>query len=246
MPTIYQGGDMSLRSRIVSITIGTIVVIGVGAMVYVWFSFRKLMKNDIERVGVTVATIFSREASPFLIGDDIVSLNRLVDETKRLNKDISYVLVVDKEGKAVAHTFTEVPSNLMNVTRLPSTKKYSVKAIRVNGGVVHDVSVPILGGTLGIARIGFTERFLTGYLKGMLKGMGISILVILLIGIIVSIYTARSISRPILHLVDVTDRISMGETDVTIDIHSKDEIGKLAEAIRRMAASIKIAIKRLT
>ncbi|OYD14110.1 hypothetical protein CH333_08995 [candidate division WOR-3 bacterium JGI_Cruoil_03_44_89] len=237
---------MSLKSRIVSITMGIIIVIGAGSIIYVWLSFRNLTKSEVERVGVTITTVFSRQASKPLIEDDFASLNSLVDETKRLSKDISYILVIDKEGKAVAHTFTKIPPNLMSVKSVPSNKKYSVATVKVDGNTVYDVGVPILGGTLGVARIGFTQKFLMQYLKGMVRGMMISIVVILLIGVFAGLYTARSISQPILHLVDVTERISMGEADVSIDIHSKDEIGKLAESIRRMAASIKIAMKRLT
>ncbi|MEK6680923.1 MAG: HAMP domain-containing protein [Nitrospirota bacterium] len=53
------------------------------------------------------------------------------------------------------------------------------------------------------------------------------------------------ILKPITHLVDVVDKISMGETDKKIDISSNDEIQDLADAIDRLRISMKMAIEKL-
>lgn len=51
---------------------------------------------------------------------------------------------------------------------------------------------------------------------------------------------ASRITSPIKQLAEAADRISMGDSNVVIDIKRKDEIGELADAFNRMAASIKI------
>ena len=53
------------------------------------------------------------------------------------------------------------------------------------------------------------------------------------------------ILKPITHLVDVVDKISMGETDKKIDISSNDDIQDLADAIDRLRISMKMAIEKL-
>lgn len=62
---------------------------------------------------------------------------------------------------------------------------------------------------------------------------------------IVVILLARTFTRPIVQLTQVADRLSLGELDVPIPIDRRDEIGELAEAIRRMQASIQVAMERL-
>ena len=48
------------------------------------------------------------------------------------------------------------------------------------------------------------------------------------------------------YLTDVTDRISVGDLDAEIvGIQSDDEIGELASALKRMQASIRLAVQRL-
>jgi len=63
--------------------------------------------------------------------------------------------------------------------------------------------------------------------------------------IIFSYVYARSITKPILHLADVADRISVGDLDAEVNVKTSDEIMILADAINRMQKSLKSAIVRL-
>jgi HAMP domain-containing protein len=71
------------------------------------------------------------------------------------------------------------------------------------------------------------------------------ILAALLVLLLVIYFYSRSVIRPILHLSEVADRISMGELDTPIRIRAKGEVGVLAESIERMQMSVKAAIERL-
>lgn len=66
-----------------------------------------------------------------------------------------------------------------------------------------------------------------------------------LISVVAAFYTARAITRPIVQLTQIADRISLGELDAQVQVTSRDEIGELAEAIARMQASLQAAIERL-
>ncbi len=56
---------------------------------------------------------------------------------------------------------------------------------------------------------------------------------------------AFSITRPIRRLAEVADRMSLGELDIEIGVEGKNEVGQLAESLRRMQASLRSAIERL-
>jgi methyl-accepting chemotaxis protein len=56
---------------------------------------------------------------------------------------------------------------------------------------------------------------------------------------------AGTITRPILHLRNVADRVSTGTMEnVAVNINSRDEIGDLADSFRRMVASIRFLMTR--
>ena len=63
--------------------------------------------------------------------------------------------------------------------------------------------------------------------------------------LIISWFSARAIVTPIMKLTDATERMSLGELNVKIDVKSKDEIGLLAQAIGRMQTSLRLAMTRL-
>ena len=73
---------------------------------------------------------------------------------------------------------------------------------------------------------------------------GILIGAIVLIGLIIIVYGYR-LTRNIQYLTEAADRISVGDLEAEIDVHSKDEIGNLADAISRMQDSLRFSIERL-
>jgi len=78
-------------------------------------------------------------------------------------------------------------------------------------------------------------------------GLLLVILVAVMIVLFVVIYffASYSIVRPIRHLSEIADKISMGDLNATVDVNAKGEIGVLARSIERMQTSVKAAIERL-
>jgi predicted Zn finger-like uncharacterized protein len=118
------------------------------------------------------------------------------------------------------------------------------------------VCVPVEGTPYVIAATTYTEEF-TDPIQFMQESadrfavrtrtiiIGILVCTLLLVGVIVFTYSYR-LAGKMKYLTDVTDRISVGDLDAEIvGIQSNDEIGELANALRRMQASVRLALKRL-
>lgn len=73
---------------------------------------------------------------------------------------------------------------------------------------------------------------------------GSYIIVIILLLILVTFMTER-ISKPILRLQLATERIAKGESNVVIDVESKDEIGKLVESFNKMSTELENSKQQL-
>ena len=125
-------------------------------------------------------------------------------------------------------------------------------------GKVRDkfmVCVPVEGSNYGVAAttyidefrspiVRLQERFQKGAQEQMIA-IGIVATIALLLAIVAAIFFSRRITQPLLHLAEVADRISMGDLRARIEVKTRDEIGLLAEALRRMQISLKAAIERL-
>ncbi len=74
----------------------------------------------------------------------------------------------------------------------------------------------------------------------------IAAVIALLWGILVPIIFARQMTSTIVYLSQVADNISKGKIGQEIKVDRKDELGDLAQSIKRMQTSLRIMLKRLT
>ena len=58
-------------------------------------------------------------------------------------------------------------------------------------------------------------------------------------------FSARVVVTPIKKLTEIAERMSLGDLNMKINIPSKDEIGMLAQAVKRMQTSLRLAMERL-
>ncbi|MBA4390006.1 MAG: hypothetical protein C0399_03615 [Syntrophus sp. (in: bacteria)] len=71
----------------------------------------------------------------------------------------------------------------------------------------------------------------------------LTVVLLILLGVIY-LYS-YSVVRPIRHLAEVADKISMGDLKATVDVQGKGEIAMLGQSIERMQTSVRAAIERL-
>ena len=64
------------------------------------------------------------------------------------------------------------------------------------------------------------------------------LLALLLVGSVV-FFVARRLAKPVVALAEAADQIAEGDVDVTVEVTSKDEIGRTAAAFQRMVAYLK-------
>lgn len=61
------------------------------------------------------------------------------------------------------------------------------------------------------------------------------------LAVVLSFFLAKTVTRRIVHLTEVTEKISLGKMDSAIEVAGRDEVAKLGRALDRMRESIKIA-----
>lgn len=66
-----------------------------------------------------------------------------------------------------------------------------------------------------------------------------------LIAVVFSFILARSVTRKLNYLTEITEKISLGKMDTPIQIKGSDEVSKLGASLERMRESLKIAAQML-
>ncbi len=163
--------------------------------------------------------------------------------------DSGFAFLVDEKGKVIAHPIEECYLKQKNLSQHPLIASFM-------GG---------RNGSLAFADAGESPHI--GYVCGTkyrwalavqqeereafntLWRMRVFAYIVLAatVGIVLAVawFLARSLVRPIRKLTDAAERMSLGDLNVEIKPTSKDEIGKLTEAVARMQDSLRLSIERL-
>lgn len=206
-------------------------------MIYVAAPIRKDAASDGEPVGVVY------------IGLEATFFSNICDSI-RIGKSATCYMI-DKEGTYIASEFYDrVTSRLNNITNNGDTsmtkdrvdfEKASIalenvddaafSTLKLNGTAYYGVSSQIANTddwTLCI----LTEQYewIDGTYISILVTIIVTIVMVLL-AIVISITTANSIVKPIRKIVATMDEVENGNLSVSVDHHSKDETGQLANSI---------------
>lgn len=159
-------------------------------------------------------------------------------ENSRFEADLRPIVTRSQSSRAtfMDNTTTEI----MQTQVLSST---GAEGYFLLGGSAIDYSNQLLTTSSEALKADFTARADEARQSFATYGMASVIGVVLALGL--ALFISATITRPMRHLADVADRMSLGELDVEIDVEGENEIGQLAESLRRMQASLRSAIERL-
>jgi methyl-accepting chemotaxis protein len=162
-----------------------------------------------------------------------------------------YAFLVDEKGKVVAHqvkAYVEKQKNLNNHPLIAAFRKSGGKSLSAhftnadgNPGYGH-VKEIARGWTIALQQ---EDAEVLASLKRVQRLAFILLVVTVLIVSLIAWVSARAIVKPIMKLTEVADRMSLGDLNMQINIPSRDEIGLLAQAIKRMQTSLRLAMERL-
>ena len=105
-----------------------------------------------------IAHKLSLEAVDKILINDVVALQKMLDDQIASDPDAAYLFVV-REGKLLTHTFMDgVPVNLIQANTMKHGEDANIeKIIAQDGHRYIDVAYPIFGGKAGTLRMGLSE-----------------------------------------------------------------------------------------
>jgi methyl-accepting chemotaxis protein len=165
--------------------------------------------------------------------------------------DTGYAFLIDEKGRVVAHQDKSLVITTKNMNNHPLIRSYKKGRWTTHATVFeNDKGNPSYGHVRTIKRgwaIAIQQENSEVFAAlDRVRNFAIILLVstILIVSLIAWI-SARAIVTPIIKLTDVAERMSLGDLNMQINIPSKDEIGMLAQAIKRMQTSLRLAMERL-
>ena len=72
-----------------------------------------------------------------------------------------------------------------------------------------------------------------------------SIFLAVILAVVAAMVVAQTVIRPVMQLTKLANAMSVGDLETPIEIKSRDELGKLGEALERTRLSLRLAIERM-
>ncbi|HEY8369617.1 MAG TPA: HAMP domain-containing protein, partial [Thermodesulfobacteriota bacterium] len=251
-----------MRARLVLLAAVPLVVAGGILAAILLAGFRTSAHEQLERHGVLLASIVAAESGDALAGDDVGG--RLAAMVERLagRDGVTHVAVLDRQGRVVAHSSPgevgtlagdEPSRRALGATAPEATRQ------RIAGRDTLEVAVPITaallpghvarGGAaaerLGVVRVGLSLEPVGAALRRQL-GVALGALALLLGAcLLASSVVARRVAAPLERMTWAAVRMADGDLRERVTAGRADEVGVLAGAFGRMAASLAGTIREI-
>ncbi|MCK6682214.1 MAG: ATP-binding protein [Thermoanaerobaculia bacterium] len=197
-----------LRARLqLAITLSVLLFGGLNILLVGRITYSALRAEQDRRLNFVVRLLAQRAAQPLLIDDDL-AVQKLLEESRRLDPDLVAISVTGPSGDLIAMSKSE--------TSNPSSPR-------------REAIADILGGRLGQVHAGVEEASLRSTTGKVLSVIAMMVLGFLATGVVGAVLIARSITKPIEHLVTFASTFRLDRPLPELDVRSEDEIAQLAE-----------------
>lgn len=145
-----------------------------------------------------VAHQLALEAADKILINDLISLQKMLDDQLASDPAVAYLFVV-QEGRLLTHTFTDgVPAKLMHANRPENRSIAGIeKIISEEGDRYIDVAYPIFEGKAGTLRIGISEAPYRKQVRQLWMQMSLITLGILIFALLISHWMIIRLTRPL-------------------------------------------------
>lgn len=230
----------SLRRKFIAGTVLLIVLVGTAFAIFVRNQLHVRFEDEIYKRGLSVARYIAEAAEIPLITENNVSLQLLLNDYRKNDRDIGHIFLVTPSRELMIHTFgAHVPDDLVRKAIRSSGPPKQLVILDSENGPIYDIALPIQGGALGYVHVGLYEEVVQKNIQIVLMKIFPAAIGILALGIVAAVAFATVITRSITLLTEGVQRFSDGELDEPLVIRSHDEIGQLAAAFNSMTEKLR-------
>jgi PAS domain S-box-containing protein len=205
--------NLSIKKKVLYSTLIMFVLIGILSSLAYWIIFIPAITQQIQGHSLRVGQSLVTRCRTHILSSDRAELSGIVFQKKWIEKDISYIFVVDAEDRILAHTFIpSIPEGIERANLIKSSEDKKIKLISVRGESIYDAAVPVKEGlkTIGTVHIGVGKKPVDSLtLRIGIIFVAVMVIIILLASLLSNLL-ANYISRPLLGLTRAMNDLCMG------------------------------------
>jgi sensor histidine kinase regulating citrate/malate metabolism len=203
----------SVRTKILGIVVTLTIVLGLAVTLQVRSVMTSALITELDNLGASVVSdLAARSTNPLLL-NDAYSVFETLSDTVANHPAAEYAFVLNQDGRVVVHTFGDESFPVALLSPPTGAVEAGITHRHFDSGTsnIHDFEAPILDGDLGVVRLGTSEDRLSGVVNGITTQMLVITAFGALIGVAAASLLTWLLTRPILDLVDTTQRVGEGD-----------------------------------
>lgn len=232
---------MTLRKKILLSMVTLLLLLGLTMALVTRAVLLEVLKTEFQRKGLSFSRSLAVNSLVDVLTQNNSRLKLLIENEKRLDKDIAYIFIVDSSGRILAHTFNKgFPVDLMRANSAPKNDDVKIQPLDTQIGLIYDIAVPISieKSVLGQVRLGIKQNSIQQTIMMLNLIFIVVTLLSVFIGILLAYKLSSLITRPISKLIEAAQSIQRGDFSTKIHIETKNEIELLAASFNEMAACL--------
>ncbi len=236
----------SLKGKLIVGVSALVICSGVLLSVLVTQRYTKSLHSALAAQAESLAHAAALEATEKVLVNDVVALQKLLENQMRSNPSISYIFV-QRDGRILAHTFPSgVPVGIIDANAPVSSKEGRAQDLRSTKGQNYvDIAWPIFEGKAGVLRLGLSEKSFEEQVQSLWLQIGALTLAILVLALAGGLIYVGRITRPLADLTDAAQQLDEGTLDLAVQPQGNDEVAALASSFNSMVSRIRDFTKRL-
>lgn len=228
-------GAVSVRTKIMGIVLGLVLLLGVGITLQVRTVMYDALARRLQDQSVANTRDLAARATDLILINDLYALHELLAESQANNPDLLYAFVLDEQGDVIAHTFGDgFPTGLIEINQVKPVDHHRTQFLETDLGPVWDTAVPIIDGQSGTARVGISENNIRDALEALTRQMLLTTVAVSAVGIAAALLLTWIVTRPILELKRNAQAVGRGNFSHRVRPWAGDEIGELTSAFNVM------------
>ncbi|MEK7990800.1 MAG: response regulator [Thiotrichaceae bacterium] len=214
---------------------------------------RHFLQEQSVQQAVALSEMLAANSSSWVLASDVVGLGEILSSQKRY-PGLDSAMVISNRGQVLAHTNTGLIGQYLNDNTSDQLLHRANTEVKPKTQILWkttsylDIASPIIssGQLIGWARVAISNRIVEENLQVVSRNGLLYTILAILVGIIFAIFMARGLTSGIKHLLDVTEKVRLGERQVRADETRYGEVGRLGVAFNEMVIAIEQSDHDLT
>ncbi len=205
------------------------------------------LKEDAGRRARLLSRQIESDLLDRLITRDLVGISAALRSVMGIYPDIKYIFIRDRNGNLLVNTLPFSPSRVLQGANAPGPAgELGEVLLQVDGEVLNDVAVPLMGGRLGTLRMGVSQSPIRREVSGILLRLQPAMLLAAIVGMLIVFPLTYAVVKPVRDLIKGVESVEKGDFGVRVRPWFDDEVGRLTAAFNNMAGSLekKTALKK--